>query len=99
MMTPEARRAIEALGVRGPGHLSRPLTRRMIAEADVIFTMSASHLRAVVEMDPDAADKVQTLDPSGSDIPDPIGSSPEVYARTARRIQALVRARLQELQS
>lgn len=99
MMTTEARRALEALGVSAPRHVSRALTRRLIAEADVIFTMSGSHLRAVLEMDPDAVGKARTLDPAGADIPDPIGSSFEVYARTARRIQALVRTRIQELRS
>lgn len=96
-MTGEARRALEAMGVRVERHASRGLTRRMIADADVIYTMSRSHADAVLELEPDAEGKVQTLDASGQEIADPIGSSQEVYSATAKRIRELIRARLKEI--
>lgn len=96
-MTGEARRALEAMGVRVERHASRGLTRRMIADADVIYTMSRSHADAVLELEPDAEGKVQTLDASGQEITDPIGSPQEVYSATAKRIRELIRARLKEI--
>jgi len=41
---------------------------------------------------------VQTLDPTGRDVPDPIGQGPEVYTETARRLADLISRRLKELQ-
>lgn len=78
-------------------HRSRTLTRRLVEEADVIYTMGRSHLHAVLELAPDAEGRVRTLDPDGGDVPDPIGMSPEVYVSTARRIVDMVRRRLKEL--
>jgi protein-tyrosine phosphatase len=78
-------------------HRSRPLSRKLIAEADVIYTMGRSHLHAILDLDPEAEDKVRLLDPEGGDVPDPVGMSAEVYAQTARRIMAMLRQRLKEL--
>lgn len=97
-MTPDAAEAVRGLGFAPGAHSSRPLTRKLIAEADRIFTMTRSHAAAVLELDPGAADKVQTLDPSGRDVPDPIGQGPEVYTETARRLVDLISRRLKELQ-
>lgn len=84
--------ALRAIGVPSLPHRSRGLTRQMIADADVIYTMTASHRRAVVAMDPAAAGKTQTLDPDG-DVPDPIGAGESVYADTAKKLDELIRAR------
>ncbi|MBX3386320.1 MAG: hypothetical protein KF768_07100 [Phycisphaeraceae bacterium] len=107
-ITPEAVVALRELGVspapptsltysRSSG--SKPLTRRLIADADIVFAMSRSHVHAVLDLDPDAASKVHTLDPTGADVPDPIGSGPATYSHTARRIRDLVELRLKELLS
>jgi L-threonylcarbamoyladenylate synthase len=97
-MTAEAAEALREQGIAAGAHSSRPLTRKLIAEADVIFAMTRSHAAAVLELDPGAADKVQTLDPAGRDIPDPIGQGPEVYTETAKRLVELISRRLKELQ-
>ena len=97
-ITHEAAEALLEQGFSPPDHASRPLTRKLIAEADVIFAMTRSHAAAAIELDPGAADKVQTLDPAGRDVPDPIGQGPEVYTETARRLVDLISRRLKELQ-
>lgn len=97
-MTPDAAEAVRDQGFQPGPHSSRPLSRKLIAEADVIYTMTRSHAAAVLELEPGAADKVQTLDPSGRDVPDPIGQGPEVYTETARRLVDLISRRLKELQ-
>lgn len=83
-------------GVLG-SHRARLLTRKLIAEADVIYAMGRSHRGVVLELDPDASGKVQVLDPAGQDVPDPIGMGQDVYDQTARRIMEMIRARFKEL--
>lgn len=99
-MTPESVAALQSLGVDAKGiedHRSKGLTRQMIADADVIYTMTTQHARQVRSMDPSAADKIKLLDPEERDIPDPIGESQAVYTRTAERLRELIRKRLAEL--
>jgi protein-tyrosine-phosphatase len=95
-MTGEAQAALRVLGITPGRHASRALTRRMVEEADIIYAMSRSHAAHILELDPEAKGKVQSLDPAGRDVPDPIGSSQEVYSQTARRLVELVRLRLKE---
>jgi protein-tyrosine phosphatase len=99
--TPEAIRALSRLRV-DPVHLihhrSHELSRQALAEAEVIYAMTASHARAVAAMDPTAAARTQLVDPSGQDIPDPIGHPQEVYTRTAERLMEAIRQRLAELE-
>lgn len=95
----EAARAVKGLNIGASlrGHRSRPLTRKLIEEADAIFTMGRSHLHAILEMDPDAADRVRLLDPEGRDVPDPVGMPDDVYEATARSILTMWRARMKEI--
>lgn len=95
--TAEAGQALAAMGITLGSHRSRELTRRMIAEADVIYAMTASHRRAILALDPDSETKVLVLDPGGQDIPDPIGGPLEVYRKTAERLAQLIRERFNSL--
>jgi protein-tyrosine-phosphatase len=94
--TPEAREALKALGIEMGRHRAKRLTRGMIQDATAIYTMTESHRRVVVAMDPSAASKVTTIDPAGVEVPDPIGGPAKVYAETARRLMGLVRRVLEE---
>lgn len=96
--TPEAVDALRAMGVRTPArHESRPLTREDVDEADAVYVMTESHLRAVLGLAPDVADRVRLLDPDGGDVPDPIGAGREAYHETAERLRAMIVRRLNEL--
>lgn len=95
--TPQAVEALARMDVRASPHASRLLTPELVAQADVIICMTASHLDAVRAMDPAANSKAIMLAPDG-DIPDPVGSPLEVYISTAERIRDLVRIRLEELE-
>ncbi|MBX3376167.1 MAG: Sua5/YciO/YrdC/YwlC family protein [Phycisphaeraceae bacterium] len=98
-ITRESVEALKAIGVdakEAQKHRSHELTRQMIAEADVIYTMTAAHAREVRRFDPTASDRILTLDPAG-DVPDPIGGAQEVYTRTAGRLKELIAQRLNEL--
>lgn len=93
----EALVALEAMGVVPQKHRARQLTRAMVADAEVIFTMTGAHRRAILNVDPSAESKVFTLDPDAKDIPDPIGGPLEVYRQTAQRLLEVIRTRLEQL--
>ncbi|HKO58248.1 MAG TPA: hypothetical protein VJ276_20460 [Thermoanaerobaculia bacterium] len=95
-MTDASHVALGGLSITAPRHEARELAPELVAGADVIYTMTASQRQALLERFPEAASKVRCLDPDG-DIPDPIGQAQEVYEAVARRMQALVRMRLDEV--
>jgi len=95
--TPEGARALREMGVAVEGHSSRPLTPAMLADAERVFVMTPEHKRAAIELAPDLADRIETLDPDGGMIPDPIGMPQKVYSETADRLRALIERRLAEM--
>jgi L-threonylcarbamoyladenylate synthase len=97
--TPEAVEAVESLGFSLPSHSSSVLTRELITQADEIYGLTASHIEAIRAIDPNAANKVQLLDPTGEDVPDPIGQSQSVYNQTAEHLLKLIQTRLAEHRS
>jgi protein-tyrosine-phosphatase len=78
-------------------HRATLLTRREVEWADLILTMSPTHLMRVSELGGGAratlltayAEGTETGAASGS-IPDPIGGSDKEYDRTYRRLEELV---------
>ncbi len=98
-VSPEAVKAVQKLGIDGAAltrHTSRELTRQALAEADIVYAMTAGHARMVQSMSPNLAGKVHTLDPTGEDIPDPVGAPQEVYTKTAERLRQIIQQRLAE---
>lgn len=94
--TPEARDAVERLGAELGSHRSQALTAEMVRDAGFIYCMTMDHARAVLDAVPEARGRVFVLDPEGRDLPDPIGGPQELYDRTAERIEAMLRARIEE---
>lgn len=95
--TPEAVRAVGRFGGDLSRFRSRAVTDKLLADADIIFAMSVSHIAAILSIDPSAADRVYLLDPSGSNIPDPMGGSQALYDTTADRLHELIRLRLDDM--
>ncbi len=95
-MSDEAEDAIRSLGVPVGSHSSRLLTAEMIEQAEVVYCMTKKHHSAVVDLHPWAAPKTKCLDPDG-DIEDPAGGGAEAFMNCARRIQTLIRMRLDEV--
>ncbi|MEM7577037.1 MAG: low molecular weight protein arginine phosphatase [Planctomycetota bacterium] len=90
--------AVAVMAKRGldlSGHRSRLLTAEMVAAADGIYTMTASHRRAVVQAFPEAELKTQRL-LDQEDIADPIGGPESAYAETAAQIERGLRERFTE---
>jgi protein-tyrosine phosphatase len=90
----DACRIVEARGGTLRDHASQPLTPELIDAADLILPMTRDHRDAILDYHPEAADRVRLLDPSGGDIPDPIGSGLDVYRRTAQVIEEHLDAHL-----
>ncbi len=95
--TSEGVHALRAMGIAAEGHTSRPLTRDQIEDAERVFVMTPEHKRAAIDLAPDFADRIETLDPEGGLIPDPIGMSQQVYTQTAERLRELIERRLGEM--
>jgi protein-tyrosine-phosphatase len=98
-------RAAEAHGLDLSGHRSTSLTPELASWADLILTMSPSHLMRVIELG--AGDRAALVssyaggldDPaSGVAIPDPIGGPDEEYMETFRTLDELIGRVLERLQ-
>ena len=91
---PLAIRVANDLGVDLTGHRSRPVTPGLVAGADLVLVMEASHARALRSYAPDAAPRTRLLgdflDTGPFRIPDPWGLPREVFAATFARIDDAV---------
>lgn len=104
--SPEAVRAAAALGIDLKDHRARRLHEDMVAEADIVLTMTAAHRDYITGTYPGAAAKTMTLKeyvnrfegmeggsdggPVELDISDPFGQSESVYHATAAELSRLV---------
>ena len=78
-------------GLDVSSHLSRPLTKNLVEEADIIFTMEKTHKYHIRNIYPFAQNKIWLLKEFSSgreeEIQDPVGLSEEHYRKTAREIE------------
>ena len=95
--TPEAEAAGALYGCELSGHRARPLTPSLIEEADQIFVMTAEQRATILPFAARDEDRIQLLDLSGRDIPDPYGQGAAVYRETAERIHRALEERLDDL--
>lgn len=56
-----ALRSMSKRGLDLEDHTSQPVTSDMVARADLVLTMERSHVRALVNMEPDAHPRIYTL--------------------------------------
>jgi protein-tyrosine phosphatase len=95
-LTPEAQEVLRTLDVPARPHAARNLTPELAERAESIFCMTTAHRNAVIEMLPSVAGKTYCLDLAG-DVDDPIGKGMAAYVACARRIQAAVQLRFNEI--
>ena len=91
----EAIKVCAAKGIDIKDHVSKALTEQMIAESDVIYVMTRSHYKQVLEMVPQASEKCFLL--AEEDIYDPIGQGLQVYKQCGEIIEKAVKQRISEL--
>jgi len=92
--------AIEAMREAGgdlSGHASQPVTENLIRQADVIWTMTASHRAALLAQFPEAGGRVALLSPDRIDVIDPIGGTLETYRKCAADIRKHLAGRVDTL--
>jgi glycine hydroxymethyltransferase len=86
--------AMRELGIDISSQRSRALTSDLIRQADYIFGMTHGHVDTIGLLYPGAADKTfllrefdESVPPYERDIPDPIGSSYDIYVHCREQIQ------------
>lgn len=94
----EAVEAVQKRGARLENHVSQPLSGSLLNQADYVFAMTGSHVRAVTSTVPEVASRMRLLDPQGNDIVDPVGGDQAVYDECAGQIARCLEQRLQEIQ-
>lgn len=80
-------------GLDTSGHLSRAVTDAILAEADLILTMTAGHAEALSVEYPEARGRIYLLSEMGGpryDVRDPYGGPMHEYRRTATELEGLV---------
>jgi protein-tyrosine-phosphatase len=101
---PAAAMAAQVMAERGldlSAHRARLISREMVAEADLVLTMTRSQRQTVIDLAPGAADRVFTLVEYATcptclpgseelDIPDPLGMGLDVYRSTADHLERLL---------
>ena len=97
---PASTNAVEAMQEMGGNlgrHESQPLTESLVAQADVILTMTASHRAAILAQFPEAGGRLMMLSPDRRDVIDPVGGSLDTYRSCARQIHGHLTARMDTL--
>ena len=92
--------AVEAMREAGgdlSGHASQPVTENLVRQADVIWTMTASHRTALLAHFPEAGGRVAMLSPDKIDVIDPIGGTLETYRKCAAEIRKHLARRVDTL--
>lgn len=94
--------ALEAMRERGAdlsGHESQPLTENLARQADVIWTMTASHRANILAQFPESGGRVAMLSRDRLDVIDPIGGTLATYRKCAEQIREHLANRLDTLES
>ena len=74
-------------------HEARPVTRALVAEADLVLVMTQNHAEAIKTAFPDQARKIYLLSEMIGreyDIYDPYGSSRMEYTYTAKELEGMI---------
>jgi tRNA threonylcarbamoyl adenosine modification protein (Sua5/YciO/YrdC/YwlC family) len=78
-------------------HRSRPASIDILSQCDRLYGMTQAHCEGLrLMVPPEQARRVELLDPSGSEIADPIGAGPDTYRRTCGQIHAALKRRAGE---
>ncbi|MBN2145970.1 MAG: hypothetical protein JW726_01235 [Anaerolineales bacterium] len=88
-----ARVAMQARGLDLSGHVSRPVTHRMLRQFDLILVMEDSHKEALRGEFRDLAGRIYLLTEmvgEGDDIRDPIGGRQVDYDDTVRELEDIL---------
>lgn len=92
--SPEAQQAVKKFGLDISRHYARTLDEEIISKAWLILTMTGDHKRMILEVYPEALDKVFTLkeyaEQGNRDITDPFGCGIEAYKACAEELETVL---------
>jgi len=95
--SPAAQHAIEVMSehrIDLSRHRSQPALPERVRSLDRVYCMTASHLEILRHSLPPGSDgNLELLDPTGQDVPDPIGGSRDDYRRCAEHMARAIEAR------
>ena len=97
---PPASEATQVMRERGldlARHEAQPLTDQIVRHADLILTMTQSHLQSIIERWPHAADRACMLLPDKRDVADPIGQTVKAYRDCAEQLASGVNYHVERL--
>jgi len=98
---PASPESVDVAGKHGidlSGHESRPLTDRLLDQADYVYTMTRDHRESILATRPDLSNRVELLSRDGEDIADPLGAGIGEYEKCERQIERHLRAILEEIE-
>jgi protein-tyrosine phosphatase len=95
----EAVQVMREQGLDLTRHEAQPLTEQLVRHADLILTMTYSHLQSIIERWPGAADRTCVLMPDKSDVSDPIGQTIGAYRQCASQIAEALKHHTERLKS
>ena len=89
-------------GIALENHRSRPITSELVREAMLILAMTPLHKEIILELFPEAAERVFLVgefsnDPAMREIPDPIGGGRSAYLETRDAIVSAIPSLLEFL--
>ncbi len=93
--------AVAELGGALTGHRSQRVKDELVAEADLILTMTQAHKRALVAKFPEARERIYTLSEyvgEAEEVADPFAGTLETYRRTARQLAKLLEKLIKKLE-
>ena len=90
--SPETLHVLKDHGVDLSGHASRAVTLELVEGATDIYTMTESHLAAMLANFPEHADKIRLVTCYTDNISDPIGCGQAAYNNVARQLTDAIRA-------
>ena len=94
--------ALKAVGVDLSQHSSSIIDKALVDNADLVLTMTASHMKRLLQLWPDAAFKIYTLteycEAAGKkDIEDPFGGDIEIYMNCRDEISKYIEVLVKKL--
>lgn len=94
---PRVTSMLDDMGVKSSGMRAKAASQTLVDEAALVLVMENSHRQALCERFPDAADRIELLDPSGQDIPDPYFGSKAGVRMAVEQIDGLTRSHAKSL--
>lgn len=92
-ITEQAQKQLKKRGIDMGERKAVKITHDSMEKADLVFTMTGTQRRMLVESFPYAADKIHLLGDytnRGGDVADPYGGGDEAYAETAKELESML---------